>query len=152
MKKYLTLAFFASGVFTLNLDAQSLGLAITNNLFEATGVAVDATYNYYVADSGNNRIMRYNPVTGALSSLAGAEDGSSGTNNGTGILASFFSPQGIVFSAARGGLVVSDSASHTIRLVTTAGVVTTLAGQPGISGSANGGHRRHVQLSHRTCD
>ncbi|MBU6400117.1 MAG: chitobiase/beta-hexosaminidase C-terminal domain-containing protein [Verrucomicrobia bacterium] len=134
MKKYLTLAFLASGVFALNLDAQSLGLVITNGLFEASGVAVDATNNYFVTDSGNNRIVKYNPVTGAITQLAGTWNFAPGTNDGAGILASFLNPQGIVFSAARGGFVVSDSGNHTLRLVTLAGTVSTLAGQPGAPG------------------
>ncbi|MHB8521738.1 MAG: hypothetical protein ACYDH9_13395 [Limisphaerales bacterium] len=134
MKKYFTLAVFVSGVLAVNLHAQSLGLVITNGLFEAYGVTVDAANNYYVTDSGNNRVVKYTP-TGVITSLAGAEDNSPGAANGKGILASFSSPQGIV--AARGGLVVADSANNLIRFVALDGTVTTLAGSL-TAGNVNG--------------
>lgn len=136
MKKYFTLAVFVSGVLAVDLHAQSLGLVITNGLSEASGIAVDAGNNYYITDSGHNRIVKYTP-TGAITNLAGTEDGSPGAANGKGIFASFSLPQGIVFSAARGGLVVADSANNLIRLIALDGTVTTLAGSL-TAGNVNG--------------
>ena len=33
------------------------------------GVAVDAAGNVYIADTGNSRILKYNPVTGTANQL-----------------------------------------------------------------------------------
>ena len=60
-----------------------------------------------------------------------------GCTDGTGVAARFFSPARVAKDAA-GSFYISDNYGHTIRKMTALGVVTTLAGQPGASGSANG--------------
>src|SRR5207247_866169 len=52
------------------------------------------------------------------------------TNDGTGTAASFCIPFGVAVDSA-GNVYVADSAADTIRKITAAGVVTTLAGVPG---------------------
>ncbi len=61
----------------------------------------------------------------------------SGTADGTGIAAQFNYPFDLSYDSD-GNLIVVDSASHTIRKVTPAGVVTTIGGTPGFVGSAGG--------------
>jgi kumamolisin len=98
-------------------------------------VSVDAAGNLYVADQGNNVIRMITP-TGAVSTLAGS--GTAGSADGTGTAASFNAPGGIGIDAA-GNLYVADSYNHTIRKIAMPGaVVTTLAGSPGVAGSADG--------------
>ena len=63
--------------------------------------------------------------------------GQSGSVDGTGAAARFNLPTGITCNA-QGDLYVSDLGSHLIRRVTAAGAVSTLAGQAGVSGSADG--------------
>jgi hypothetical protein len=63
--------------------------------------------------------------------------GISGSLNGTGSAARFNTPRGLAIDSAD-NLYVADSANSTIRKVTPAGVVTTLAGLAGAFGSANG--------------
>ncbi len=100
-----------------------------------TGVAVDAAGNVYVANSGRNTIVRITPA-GVASTLAGVE-GFSGSIDGTGSAARFSGPQGVAVDAA-GNLYVGDTGNHTIRKITPAGVVTTLAGSPSLIGSTDG--------------
>jgi Tol biopolymer transport system component len=100
-----------------------------------SGVAVDGAGIVYVADSSNHSIRRITPA-GAVTTLAGLAD-ASGTADGTGTAARFFAPDGIAVDAS-GTLYVADTRNHTIRRVTAAGVVTTLAGGAGIAGSADG--------------
>ena len=71
-----------------------------------------------------------------VSTLAGLA-GSLGTNNGTGSNARFNYPQGITVDSV-GNLYVADTFSSTIRKITAAGVVSTLAGLAGSSGSTDG--------------
>ena len=99
------------------------------------GTAADAAGNLYVADTGNHTI-RIISAAGAASTLAGSA-GSSGSADGTGAAARFDSPRGVAVDAA-GNVYVSDSGNHTIRKITPAGVVSTLAGSAGNSGSADG--------------
>jgi sugar lactone lactonase YvrE len=98
-------------------------------------LTVDGSNNVYVADTENHTIRRITPA-GVVTTLAGSA-GLSGTNNGTGTDARFFSPAGLAIDGA-GNLYVSDTDNHSIRKVTPAGVVTTLAGLSGTFGTANG--------------
>jgi DNA-binding beta-propeller fold protein YncE len=72
--------------------AQFVSTAVSNNLSQPVGVAVDASGNVYITDTGHYRIAKYVPSSGTLSTLAGS--GTIGTNTGTGLAASFVSPQG----------------------------------------------------------
>ena len=95
---------------------------------------VDTVGNVYVADGGNNTIRRMT-AAGLVTTLAGS--GAQGYLDGTGSAAQFFNPSGIALDGA-GNLFVSDRGNHTLRKVTAAGVVTTLAGLAGNRGSADG--------------
>jgi len=98
-------------------------------------VACDAAGNIYVADAGNFTIRRISP-DGQVSTLAG-EAGSSGSADGTGNAARFAFPTGVACDAA-GNVYVADRENCTIRRVTPAGVVTTVAGKAGSWGSRDG--------------
>ena len=100
-----------------------------------SGVAVDAAGNVYVADLNNNSIRSITPA-GVVGTLAGSASGS-GSTDGTGNAARFRDPFGVTVDAA-GNVYVADASNNTIRKVTSAGVVTTLAGSAGFSGSTDG--------------
>jgi sugar lactone lactonase YvrE len=99
------------------------------------GVAVDNTGNVYVADTQNNTIRKITPA-GVVTTLAGSA-GQSGSVDGTGSAARFNTPSGVAVDNA-GNLYVADTGNETIRTITLAGVVTTLAGSAGKSGSVDG--------------
>ncbi len=98
-------------------------------------IAVDGAGILYVADSGNAVIRRI-AVDGTVSTLAGTA-GATGSADGTGATARFNQPSGLALDAT-GNLYVADTLNQTIRKITPAGVVTTLAGLAGVSGSADG--------------
>lgn len=100
------------------------------------GLAVDGAGNVYVADGGNHSIRKITPA-GVVTTFAGSTSGVSGSNDGVGTAARFFSPGGIAIDAA-GVLYVTDSDNNTIRSITPSGVVSTLAGRAGNTGSADG--------------
>jgi len=97
------------------------------------GVARDAVGNVYVADLYNNLIRKITPA-GIVSTFAGS--GAAGNANGTGTAASFNSPIGITTDPS-GNVFVADLGNNLIRMITPAGVVSTLAGS-GIAGNTNG--------------
>lgn len=99
------------------------------------GVAVDAAANVYVADYFNSTIRKITP-SGVVTTLAGAP-GQSGSADGVGGAARFVTPRDLAVDGA-GNVYVADKTSNTIRKITPAGSVTTLAGSPGVSGSADG--------------
>ena len=99
------------------------------------GVAVDGAGNVYVADAGNDTIRKITPA-GVVTTLAGSP-GQAGSADGTGSAARFNGPEGVAVDSA-GYVYVADTGNDTIRMITPAGKVTTLAGTPGRPGSADG--------------
>jgi sugar lactone lactonase YvrE len=112
------------------------GPGASARFFLPYGVAVDGAGNVYVADGGNHTIRKITP-DGTVSTLAGAAQ-QQGSVNGTGGAARFASPFGVAVDAG-GNVYVADSENHAIRRITPAGVVTTVAGQLGLSGAVDGG-------------
>src|SRR2546427_496692 len=99
-----------------------------------TGVAVDNAGIVYVADFFNDTIRKVTPA-GVVTALAGGNHGSA---DGTGTEAQFRFPT-CVSVDTNGNVYVADSGNSTIRKVTPAGVVTTLAGLASAEpGSADG--------------
>jgi sugar lactone lactonase YvrE len=98
-------------------------------------VAVDSSGNLYVADSYNHSIRKITPA-GVVTTFAGLT-GTSGTADGTGTAARFYYPAGVTV-ASTGFLYVADNGNNTIRRISAAGVVSTLAGLAGVAGGADG--------------
>ncbi len=99
-----------------------------------TGIAIDSTSNLFVTDQVNNTIRKITPA-GVVSIFAGAA-GISGSVDNTGTQARFNGPAGITIDAS-GNLYVAESSGHTIRKITAAGAVTTIAGAAGVTGLVN---------------
>jgi len=97
------------------------------------GVAVDSIGNVYVADYYNSTIRKIT-AAGVVSTFAGT--GSVGRLDGTGSAASFYYPYGVAVDSS-GNVYVADTFNNTIRKITSAGVVSTLAGTAGSTGSTD---------------
>ena len=105
----------------------------------ATGVAVDADGNVYVADSGANNTIRKISPDAVVTTLAGRANGSvpaPGSEDGTGSAARFHQPNGVAVDVT-GNVYVADYANHTIRKITPEGEVSTFAGQAPESGNVD---------------
>ena len=110
------------------------GIGTAARFCNPQGVATDSTGNVYVADTFNCAIRKITPA-GVVSTLAGTA-GTCGSVDGPGSAASFNYPQGIAADNT-GNTYVADSTNCTIRKITSAGVVSTLAGTAGACGSAD---------------
>ena len=116
---------------------------------EPNGVAVDTAGNVFVADTRNHTIRKVTNA-GVVTTLAGFA-GSSGSTDATGSAARFYYPTSVCVDSS-GNIFVADSLNYTIRKITSAGVVTTLAGTAGSGGSADGtGSAARFELPHGVC-
>lgn len=115
------------GVVT-TLAGSSLGFAdgagATAKFAHPSGIAVDSRGVVYVADTNNHRIRKITP-DGTVSTLAGT--GLWGLADGPAARAQFAEPAGVAVDGA-GNVYVADTGNNRIRLVTSAGQVSTLAG------------------------
>ena len=110
------------------------GTGTNAQFYQPMGVAVDSGSNVYVADYYNQMIRKITPG-GVVTTLAGSNV--TGTTDGTGTSARFYYPMSVAVDSGS-NVYVADSSNHTIRMVTPSGVVTTLAGSPGVSGMSDG--------------
>ena len=99
------------------------------------GVAVDGSGNVFVADHLNHTVRKIT-AGGVVTTLAGLA-GSMGSADGAGSAARFNGLTGVAVDNS-GSVFVADLGNHTIRKITADGVVTTLAGTAGSSGSVDG--------------
>jgi len=96
----------------------------SNALFNTPGgLAVDGSGNVYLADTGNSSIRKVTPA-GLVTTLAGLP-GVAGFKDGTGSDAWFNQPKALTVDGT-GNVFVADTGNASIRLITPAGVVTTL--------------------------
>ncbi|MBX3738195.1 MAG: immunoglobulin domain-containing protein [Candidatus Didemnitutus sp.] len=100
-----------------------------------TGVAVDAAGNIYVADKLNHAVRKVSPA-GVVTTFAGVV-GQRGTADGTSTQARFEILGGAAIDTA-GNIYVAEWVNNTVRKIAPNGTVTTLAGQPGVYGTADG--------------
>jgi len=127
-----TISTFA-GQATIPGSTDAAGLSARFN--GPAGIAVDSYGNLYVADSSNH-VIRKITTAGVVTTLAGTA-GVSGSADGMGSAARFNAPSGVAVTGL-GTVYVADTYNHTIRVISPDGVVTTLAGLAGSSGSADG--------------
>jgi trimeric autotransporter adhesin len=99
-----------------------------------TGIKLDGSGNLYIAEAGNMRVRKLSR-NGVITTVAG--NGTSGYNgdSGAAIDAQLSWPKDIA-SDGQGNLYIADTANNVIRMVSSSGVITTIAGtgQSGFSG------------------
>ena len=107
------------------------------------GIAVSGS-NVYIADTFDNRILKYNGTTTSVFAGTGAP-GFSG-DNGPANKATLFFPYAVAVDA-NNNVYIADTYNSAIRMVDTTGKITTIAGMPGMPGfSGDGGLAANAQI------
>jgi sugar lactone lactonase YvrE len=112
-----------------NIPATSAPLNYDDQV--ATGIAVDATGNVYIVDSGNYRIRKVDP-NGIITTFAGVPGGST-ADNIPATTAQLSVYNGGVAVDASGNVYIAEGSNPRIRKVDPSGIITTVAGT-GIAG------------------
>jgi len=115
-----------------NVDGAAGGAVFGN----PTDLAVDGTGNVFITDSLSHTIRKLSS-TGQVSTLGGLP-GQSGYGDGSGLAVTFNNPSSVALDPA-GNLLVADTGNNTIRMVTSEGVVSTIAGKGGVMGGSSNG-------------
>jgi hypothetical protein len=125
-----------AGVSGLGLYTGDGGPATAAQLNKPTGIVFDAAGNLYIADN-NNYVVRMVNTSGIISTFAGTTEGYSG-DGGAATAAQLYYPVGLAVDAA-GNLFINDASNYRIRIVNSAGIISTYAGNGGFGYTGDGG-------------
>ena len=158
------LFFLLLAVFSANTSAQSLpgtistvagnggagfsgdgGLATSAQLMTPLGLAVDAAGNLYIADAGNHRVRKVSPAGIVTTAAGNGSEGFSGDGSSA-ALAKLFLPVGVMVDVS-GNILIADSNNERIRKVSSAGVISTIAGTGSLGFGGDGGLATSAQLA-----
>jgi sugar lactone lactonase YvrE len=115
-----------------------------------TALALDASNNLYLADTGNHRIRKITAATGIIATIAGTGTQGFSGDTGPATSAATDSPTGLAVDASN-NLYLADSHNHRIRKITAStGIITTIAGTgaPGFSGDTAAATSATLTLPH----
>jgi hypothetical protein len=101
------------------------------------GVKVLADGSVFITDQGNNRIRKISP-SGIISTIAGTGVYANTGDGGPATAANLKNPTGIEIDPA-GNLYVSSGNGYTVRKISPAGIITTIAGVGSIGTGGDGG-------------
>jgi len=157
MKKIITIITLA---FSLGANAQNIYTIAGNgsNTYSGDGgqataagfnagisVAIDAVGNLYIADIQDSRIRKVN-TAGIASTFAGNGTGGYSGDGGQATAAEISGPIGVSLDGS-GNIYISDSGNGCVRKISTAGIISTVAGT-GMQGySGDGGQATAAKLS-----
>jgi DNA-binding beta-propeller fold protein YncE len=142
----------ASGVITTVAGSGTAGWggdggpAVAALLEDPKAVWVASSGDFYIADSGNERIRRVDR-SGTISTIAGSGVQGFAGDGGPALAAQFDGPRGLAGDNA-GNLYVADDNNHRVRRIDPSGVVTTVAGTGTVAFAGDGGPARSAQLNH----
>ena len=119
--------------------------AVNAPLGQAYGVAVDTQGNVYVADAGNNMVMRI-AADGTLTVVAGNGIPGFSGDGGPATSASLSDPAGLAVDST-GNLYIADDLNNRVRKVS-GGVITTVAGNGTFGFSGDGGPATRGELAY----
>ena len=109
------------------------------------GVAVDSAGNVLVSELNNGRVRRVN-TSGIISTVAGSATRGFAGDGGPATSAQMVSPYRVAIDEA-GNILIADGSNQRVRKVTTAGIISTVAGNGTAGFSGDGGLATNAQLN-----
>ena len=113
------------------------GLATAAKLNSPTDVFKDQNGNLFIADRNNNRIRKVN-TAGIISTVVGNGTAGYTGDGGLATAAELKHPNGVAVDYA-GNIYIADESNNVIRMVNTAGIISTIAGTGTAGFSGDGG-------------
>ena len=113
------------------------GQATDAQLYQPSKIAFDAAGNMYIPDWGNNRIRMVN-AAGIITTIAGTGKAGYSGDGGLASKAKLNLPNEVLFDGL-GNLYIVDQTNNRIRMVNTAGLIKTIAGNGKAGYSGDGG-------------
>jgi uncharacterized protein (TIGR03437 family) len=121
------------------------GPATSAKLNRPRAVAVDAQGSVYVADTGNNRVRKIDPL-GNISTVAGDGTADFAPADGTATQQGLSDPRGVAVDRA-GNVYVAETGHNRVRRISPAGAITTIAGSGACCYTGDGGLATLAQLN-----
>jgi uncharacterized protein (TIGR03437 family) len=118
--------------------------ALQAHLNSPRGIAVDASGTLYIADTNNNKVLKLS--NGALTTVAGTGTAGFSGDGGPANLAQLFAPRAVAVDSA-GNVYIADYTNQKIRMVSTNGIITTIAGNGKSGYGGDGGPGTSATLS-----
>ena len=122
-------------------------LATTATFEHPLGLAVDSSGNIYITDGGNVRIRKVTVSTGKISTVAGNGSFGYGGDGGQATATPLDVPASVAVDSS-GNIYIADEYNNRIRRVTTAGVISTVAGNGTEGYAGDGGAATAAMLDH----
>ena len=121
------------------------GQATNAQLSAPARLAMDAIGNLYIVDVDNNNVRKIN-MAGIITTIAGNGTLSYSGDGGPATAAGLHAPDGITLDAA-GNIYINDFGDNHVRMINTAGIITSIAGD-GFNGfSGDGGPATVAELN-----
>ena len=122
------------------------GIATQAHINGPRGLFIDSSGALYVADSASNMIRKV--VAGTITLVAGSTSGLPGfSGDGGQATSALLSDPNSVAVDTCGNVYIADSRNSRIRMVTTGGIINTIAGGNGAAYSGDGGPALSAQLN-----
>jgi sugar lactone lactonase YvrE len=122
------------------------GLATAASLNTPYGLALDSSGNLYVSDPGASVIRVVSASTGVITTYAGSGTAGYSVDGGSATAAELGTPLGVAIDSS-GNLFFADNGNELVRKVTSAGVISTVAGTAATAGySGDGGLATAAEL------
>jgi sugar lactone lactonase YvrE len=137
-----------TGVCVGATDRLGDGCAATDaELDSPEGIALDASNNLYIADSGYCEIREVNALTGVITGVAGDTTCGFSGDGGAATSAEIYGPFGVAVDSS-GNIYIADNGNNRIReVVKSTGDISTVAGNGTDAYSGDGGAATSAELS-----
>ncbi len=121
------------------------GLATLARLDRLQGIHLASNGDLYIADANNNAIRKVSSLTGLITTFAGTGTAGFSGDGGAATAARLNAPEAVHLNTA-GELYIADTANNRIRMVNSAGIITTVVGTGTAGSSGDGGSATAAQL------